>query len=468
MHMAGRQVNTAEPNRTARAYRFFLAGYLAFVVYGSFVPLTFEHMPFDQAWRTFQNIPYLKLGIASRSDLVANGLLFMPLTFLAMGTVTRQNTRRYRPLAALIVAAGAAGLSVVIEFAQIYSPARTVSLNDIFAECVGALTGVIGWFLVGGRITAWARGLWHEHALPHRAVRILIGYVVALAVYQLLPFDLTISPVEMYHKYKEGQITLIPFTDQTGLTPYMLSVKVAVMIPVGYLFAMLVRKRSSLTAIGLGALAAAGLEGLQLIVFRRYTSATDVILGTIGVAAGVGLTTVLGPVASRPITQTAFWHRHRPLILSAALCLWLGMLMWLKWQPFDVRWPEPNLITHAHNTIEIPFLYQYRKPEFEAISQIVRECVNFLILGILLAGACRRRTAIILTAALACTLEAGQLFLPPTEHLADVTILAIGVIGGILGVYLQPIFIQTFVSSPPLPGQRNHPSPDDLQSPRPE
>ena len=56
--------------------------YLAFVVYGSLVPLRYQSLPWEQAVARFQAMPYLTLGIASRADWVANLLLFVPLGFL--------------------------------------------------------------------------------------------------------------------------------------------------------------------------------------------------------------------------------------------------------------------------------------------------------------------------------------------------------------------------------------------------
>ena len=62
--------------------------YTAFVIYGSLVPLDFHALPWDEAVARFGAIPFLKLGIGSRADWVANLLLFIPLTFLWMGALS--------------------------------------------------------------------------------------------------------------------------------------------------------------------------------------------------------------------------------------------------------------------------------------------------------------------------------------------------------------------------------------------
>ena len=195
----------------------------------------------------------------------------------------------------------------MIEFVQIYFPQRTVSLNDLLAQWAGGLLGIILWFLLGGRISHWVRSLWQEHAQDRLAVKILFGYLVFVVIYQLLPFDLTISPVEVYHKFKEGKIALVPFRQTVVMVPYTLGTKIAIMIPVGFLFALLCSKRKqtlwiatfySLVFVGL-------IEFLQLFVYSRYSSSTDVMFGLIGAGAGVRLSDLFGPAARHPVVGPA-------------------------------------------------------------------------------------------------------------------------------------------------------------------
>ena len=60
-------------------------GWLVFVVYGSLVPLDYVALPLDHALAAFRNIPFLSLGLDSRADWVANGVLYAPLGSLAEG-----------------------------------------------------------------------------------------------------------------------------------------------------------------------------------------------------------------------------------------------------------------------------------------------------------------------------------------------------------------------------------------------
>ena len=63
---------------------WLLLAYAAFIIYGSLVPLDYRALPFDQAWDRFVHAPFLQLGLASRADWVANGVLYVPLGFLAV------------------------------------------------------------------------------------------------------------------------------------------------------------------------------------------------------------------------------------------------------------------------------------------------------------------------------------------------------------------------------------------------
>ncbi len=439
--------------RPGRAYSIILLIYLAFVIYGSLVPLEFHYKPFAEAWEKFLNTPYLSLGVASRSDLVANLLLFVPLTFCAMGALTRENIRRGRRAIALGLIVAACMLSTTIEFIQIYFPSRTVSLNDLVAQFAGGVIGIIVWFLFGGRISNWARGLWLERVQHRLAVKILVGYVVFIVLYQLLPFDLTIRPAELYHKFKVGRITLLPFTDKGGLSLNTLGTKTAIMIPIGFLLAMLSRWREHpfRTAIIKGLLFAGAIEFLQLFVYSRYTSSTDVLFGTIGAGLGGWLSELFGPAARCPATETHFWARYGWRIKLTASIIWIGTLAWLKWQPFSFRWPAEGLLEHVGRMLRVPFFHQYYTSELEAAAQVVREFVNFLILGMLLrslASLGRRYNRVVvslLVVGIAFGLEAGQLFLQP--RIPDITSIAIGSVGGVIGVWLYPLFVRVFVKS---------------------
>ena len=426
------------------------AAYTAFVIYGSLVPFDYHPRPWDEAVEHFRNAPYLSILIGGRADLVANLLLFIPLTFFVMGALGRGRAACWP--AALVVVPAAGALSAAIEFTQVYFPPRTVSLNDMVAETAGGAIGTALWIAGGVRLTRWVRDLWQERVRHALVVKALLAYAAVMLVYQLLPFDLTIRPVEIYRKLYSTKVTLIPFTDSVGLDLYMMGVKVAIMLPVGYLLALVVRPGSGFrAALGWGALAAAGIEAMQLFVYSRYTSTTDVILGTAGAAAGGWLAARVGPAARAPLVETPFWRRYGRWLRLGAAGAWLAVLVAYKWEPLHFVWPARGLAAQMRASFQVPLYYQYWNSELGATTQLVRDLGGPLILGMLLAsltagGRRGRAVAAVLAAVVAVVGEAGQWFFPP--HTADVTTMVLAAGAGVAGVLLYEPFVRVFIRTP--------------------
>ncbi|MCD4699083.1 MAG: VanZ family protein [Phycisphaerae bacterium] len=441
------------PANPGRLYLILLAIYLGLVVYGSLVPLEFRYVPFEQAVRKFREIPHLHLGIQSRSDLVANFLLFIPLTFVAMGALTQENRRRAKLLIAISIAVTMALLSAAVEFTQIYFPGRTTSQNDIFAETAGGIAGILLWFCFGGRITRWARSLWAEKARDRLAAKILTGYVVLLIIYQMLPLDLTISLTELYHKWKASQVNIFPFCDPGGVDVYTILSKVAVMIPTGYLLMLLQHRRRYriFRAVAQVCVLAALIEAAQLFVLSRYSSSTDVVFGAIGGLLGAVAASLFGPVARRTIPETAFWKRFGLWIKLPAAAAWIGGLAWEKWHPFNFSWPAEGLAAEAAELLAVPFARQYLMSEFLAVGQVAHEFTTLFILGMLLrsllapASRAGKVCCAILVCIFAVAFEFVQVFLP--SRTADLTAMVTGGTGGVMGVWLFDRFANLFLKA---------------------
>ena len=149
-------VSNAWPNR----FHYFLLAmfFTALAVYGSLVPLNYTPLPLGEALERFSRIPFLSLGIDSRADWVSNILLFIPVSYLWIATLT-VNSRNvfWKILASLAVVFFSTILSISIEFTQLWFPPRTVFQNDIFAETIGGIIGVALWLMIGQVLTEWIR-----------------------------------------------------------------------------------------------------------------------------------------------------------------------------------------------------------------------------------------------------------------------------------------------------------------------
>ncbi|OGB05383.1 MAG: hypothetical protein A3G29_10435 [Burkholderiales bacterium RIFCSPLOWO2_12_FULL_64_99] len=408
-------------SRSLQIWIFLL--YVLFVIYGSLVPLRFVDRGWTDAMEAFRNIPFLDLGIHSRADWVANFLLFIPLTFLA-GLVLNGSAGTFRRvLIAGMLTLSAWALAVGIEFTQLFFPQRTVSQNDILAEGLGGIVGTALHFLAGVKVHAWLDGFWRAQQAQDRASILLRSYLLILLVFNVMPLDLTLSPVEMFHKWKEGRVIFIPFyglKDGWSITLYGLLTDLLIWAPVGALWA-LQAARTFRQIFWLGLLAAAGIEALQLFVYSRTTDVTDVLLGACGALGGALLLRRTRP--SWP-TIASLIQRHWFAVWGA----WAVLLLCVFWFPFHFRVADLSGADVAAAFTRVPFYTYYFGSEFHAINELLRKVGFFLPAGLILGFAASLsvkvspgmvRLHLGMLALLAFVVEFGQLALP--GKVADVT-----------------------------------------------
>ncbi|MEO6423761.1 MAG: VanZ family protein [Candidatus Nitrotoga sp.] len=417
--------------------------YTLFVIYGSLVPLNFRPYSLQEAFEAFSKIRYLDLKIGNRADLVANIMLFIPLAFFWSGVLWSARGLVVRVLIALWVFIACFGLSVAIEFVQLFFPPRTVSLNDIFAESIGAVVGVIAWYIFGRRLSEWLAGWRSARGSPALSSRLLYLYIFVLFTYNLLPLDLTISPVEVFHKWREGRVVLIPFsfvfTNQAEAW-YGLLTDALIWTPVAFLWCLsppTVRLKPLIAVILIATL----LEFLQLFVYSRVSDTTDIITAAIGAGMGTWLSGYWAGKAQQAMQGDSTSRSQAWLWLSIALVL-IGLLATIFWYPFDFQTGRAFLTERLQSLNRVPFETYYYGTEYRAVTEVLHKVGFFIPLGLLLAlgvtqikhyfwrqilGWC----ALIVIGLVAFGIELGQLFLP--GKFADITDWTLETIGGILG-----------------------------------
>lgn len=413
--------------------------YTAFVVYGSLVPLDYRAIPWDEAVARFSAIPFLQLGIGSRADWVANLLLFIPLTFLWMGVLSTGSSRARTALLSLLLIPIATTLSVGIEFTQLFFPQRTVSQNDIFAETLGGVIGVLVWWGAGGRFLAWLHSWQQTHARAALAERLAWVYLAGVLVYNVLPLDLTISLVEIFHQWRDGKINLLPFAglpDDTVEALYEIVTDALIWVPLALMW-RLDGTRSAWRVWGMTFAAAALLECLQLFVYSRVSDVTDLITAAGGAALGVWLG---GRLAARraPVSTMPAWSAWLPFALAAG---WVILLLGVFWFPFDFRADGAFIKSRLDFVQRVPFEVYYFGTEFRAITEVLRKTLFFAPLGGLLAWGVARQPwrwrgplfalAMLMLAGLPAVIEGGQLMLP--HKIVDLTDWLLAWLGGMAG-----------------------------------
>lgn len=414
--------------------------YTLFVVYGSLVPLKFQALPWDEAVARFAAIPFLNLGIGSRADWVANLLLFVPLSFLWMGVAAHQGGSTRAVLAALLIVPAAIGLSVGIEFTQLFFPQRTVSQNDVFAEMLGGLLGVATWLLWGRAFLDWLQAWRETHVRAALAERLAWVYLAGVVVYNVLPLDLTLSAVELFHKWREGRVVLVPFAGLPAVPAdalYEIATDVLIWAPLALLWRQ-DGTRSALRVWGMTLATAALLEGMQLFVYSRVSDVTDILTGALGAAIGSLAGGWLSRRESRRSTLPTLGGAGLPFALAGA---WIGVVLFTFWFPFDFRTDGAFIRARLGFIGRLPFEVYYFGTEFRAVTEVLRKTLFFAPLGALLAWGVARLPwrwrglsfglAMLGLATLPAVVELGQVMLP--EKIADTTDWLLAWLGGLAG-----------------------------------
>jgi glycopeptide antibiotics resistance protein len=362
------------------------AGYLLFVIYGSLVPLEYRAIPFEEAIRRFSDIRYLNLSIGSRADWVANILLFIPLCFLWSGLLWPRKPGFKRILISALIFVSAVFLSLGVEFTQLFFPQRTVSQNDILAETIGAAIGIGLWWWRGPQIRDWLAGALEARGPTQLAEKLLWAYLAVLFLYSLLPLDLTISPVEIYHKWRSGKVNLIPFgfyIADPAQRIYNLVTDVLIWVPVSLLWVLSGRKNIR-QAWAWTVLAATLLECMQFFIYSRVSDVTDILTAMVGAGLGVWATRFFS-LEVRPPSQTRPSDIRNLALTTGACLVWTLILMAIFWYPFDFRFDWAFLRDRARLLSQVPFRAYYYGSEFRAFTELLHKTLFFAPLGAILA-----------------------------------------------------------------------------------
>lgn len=382
-------------------------GWVVFVIYGSLLPLEFHAVPWDTAVNSFMHMPWLNLGLASRIDWLANALIYFPLGYLATcaamaGTTSPgEQTRGVPPwAAALLFFCLGSALAWTVEFAQIFFPQRTVSLNDVLAECAGTAIGCVAGLLFGRPfVQLLARAMFAE-APP--LVSLFWLYFLSYATLSLFPFDFSTASAVFDQKLATGHAGwwLAPIHLGDSLRAGLQFFGEALLaIPFG--IALGRGPRSSrwpaawFLGLGFGVL----IEVIQLFLLSTTSQGASALSRAFGFSAGAAIS------ASTRSLNLTLKSGTKGLLLMSCAAVWalvLGYLAGWGRTPVSISgWWE-----RAASLNYLPFYYHYYVGESRALTSLLQCLASYACVGVA-TGLLWARPRPVLSAGLAALIAFG-------------------------------------------------------------
>lgn len=461
-------------------------GWTAFALYGSLVPLRFSAVSLGEAVERFQALMATAPQGGSRTDWATNFLLLLPSAFFGLGAMWSRRSFGRNVLASAAVMAVLAVVACLLEFLQLWVPGRTSSRRDVEAQWLGASVGILLWWAAGRFAIEWIARV-RAATRPLSGIELaLVFYTVLVVGYGILPLDLTISPIQILAKAREGRVILVPFlfTERTWeLTLYSQLSEIALWIPVGAYW--MLRRAGSIQGAVLRTLAvAAVLETIQIFVVTRTVDVNDLIAAAAGGALGAWGVRRLWLSTTAPVDRPTARIARAWLVWALAVAAWCVVAATAYWYPFDFHLTGAFIHDRLARVSLVPFHSYYWSTEFNATTQLFRKMAVFVPLGMILGRGWQQlghgsvaRLAYATAAAgfvvcAAVAIELGQVALP--GKVPDPTDAALGVLGSIVGVMLvrwigqlrhgaEPVATPAAMAADATPAR--HDAPDRLVTP---
>ena len=372
-----------DPDATRSPHFFFWwLLYVGFVVYGSLVPLDYQPRTWNQAWEMFQHIRLLDVGAQGRADWVANGVLYLPVGFLTASLLAGSRAKRLPILAGIGALLFALTLAVAIEFVQLHFPPRTVSLNDLIAECIGSVVGVLlatGW---SHRFRAFLSELAHDP--PRLASHLLTAYAIAYFAFSLFPYDFLLSLGELADKWRSQYWALLladePMRGGSALALAKLFGEALAAVPLGMLVGRTQFGHRAWTVAQAGVAGAAlglAIEFAQFFIVSGVSQGISVLTRAAGMAGGALLARQrawLNP------TWLATVLRRFSILLGTLYAI--ALMAVNGW--FEHRWGNLDAALQGLQQVRfLPFYYHYYTTEQAALLSLVAVCAMYAPIGML-------------------------------------------------------------------------------------
>jgi glycopeptide antibiotics resistance protein len=431
-------------NSLASPNRWRLAGlcmlYAAIMLYSSTLVgpdgPNFVYRDPAQAFHAFLATRYVPHGSDQRADWIGNLLMLVPFGFVVAAALwpARAILRLPAALSAILICVATI---LAIKYLQLFFPPRTVTLNYILAQSLGAVIGCA------------ACALWNQHIGQPVIHRDLVGafvlalrlYTAALCLFILMPLDFALSAADLSAQWDRLPETLLilPGHDRPpAIRAVVIAMAVVAFIPVGMMLTFVRTgvyqvRRGLVSVTGLGLLLTAGLYAVSALVISAFPAAPAILYRTAGIVAGAAAISWL-------VRQDADVLRRRlgRLVPWLVLPYLAGVL--LVNQLLSTHWRTPDdAIAQSYPLGILPLFDYYIVTKAEAAKNIVGHAVLYMPVGALLwlrYGDRVAGPACLLAAVLSAAVELGRYLRPGLE--GDINAIVVAGLAAWLAVRLMP------------------------------
>jgi VanZ family protein len=358
------------------------------IVYASTVigPMGLHFVPMDpeEALSRLLAVHIVDNGSDQRADWIGNLMMLAPLGFLLAGAFSR---RRAGSRARLTIPGAACALIVsaafilVVKYAQLFFPPRTVTLNYIIAQSSGAGVGVVLFGLLGPTLDDLGRD-----GQPLKSLRLLLWlYTAALVIFLLEPLDFALNAEDL-----AGRFDALPasFTAISGagrpapIQAAILAAGIAAFLPVGMLLTLkdqgrLYVGRSAFEAATLGFFGTVVIYALTALTLSGAPTLIAIPMRTAGIALGAIGTHRL--TRANPEAVRRLLVRLTPLAIPAYLAA-LAVVNGLVSRQWTT--PDAGLAAIGPRNL-IPLYNYYIVSKAQAATSLAAHAVMYAPVGVL-------------------------------------------------------------------------------------
>jgi VanZ family protein len=355
--------------------------YALAMVYASLVlgPGGFHYMPIGlgDAWDKLLSVRFVPHGSNERPDWIANMLMPVPLAFLINSMFGRGIATGRRATGIVVTLAVTFLFIVAIKYAQLFFPPRTVTLNYIAAQAIGAVLGVIAFQLSHTRLYPRLLSLFENG----EGLIVVLGFYTAfITAYYLMPFDITLSVGDLAARALElfDILPSVPGEGHDATYKLLLVVEdTLTAVPLGMYLAVVGRRRTTPRLVW----RAVGLIFLifvaQLFVLGSEPFLVSLIYRTTGAVIGV---LFIRKIKGKDLRKR---HYYFSRFLPVVIPFYLLLVMFVSGVLGDQWWS----LAEATNALEprqfLPFWNFYIVSKAHAMQSLVVTSMIYAPIGVM-------------------------------------------------------------------------------------